>query len=96
MNKQSFDSNYINKSDLIRTVYEQKPSATNKQIRDVIRDVYKTEVTSSLIIAAIGKHKSRATLKDNSNLLDVAKQYLEMFTKDLDWSYYWLKKAAVA
>ena len=96
MNKQSFDSNYVNKSDIIRSVFEQNPTASNKQIRDVIRDVYKIEVTSSLIIAAIGKHKSRATLKDNSNLLDVAKDYLKVFTNDLDWSYYWLKRAAVA
>lgn len=96
MNKQSFDSNYVNKSDIIRSVFEQNPTATNKQIRDVIRDVHKIDVTSSLIIAAIGKHKSRLTLKDNSNLLDAAKKYLAVFTNDLDWSYYWLKKASVA
>ena len=52
--KNFFSANSLNKSEIIRNVYNAKPAATNKEIKNVIRNQYGIEVGSNLIAQAIG------------------------------------------
>ena len=94
MSNNQFQSNFQNKSDLIRTVYKSNPTATNLMIREIVKKTFGVDVNSNLIIAAIGKHKTRIALKNPSHLLDLAAKFLREFGNDLGWAFYWLKRAA--
>jgi len=85
--------NFINKSEIIRTVYTAVPYASNKQIREIIKERYGVECSSTHIIAAIGKWKTRRELGNEAGLIDVAKEFLRKFTNDIDHCFYWLHQA---
>ena len=92
----TFDENYICKSDLIRATCEAIPYASNKQIREIIKQKHGVEVGSNLIISCVGTHKTRRSLGDKAGLLDDAKEFLHKFTNDIDHAFYWLRRAANA
>lgn len=94
MNTMNFNGNFENKSEIIRRVFRDHPTATNKQLKLVIRKVYGIEVSSQLIIAAIGKQKTRIARFNTAHLLQLARKYLDDFANDLGWAFYWLKRAA--
>jgi hypothetical protein len=48
MNKKLLQGNFQNKSDLIRRVYEKHPTATNRQIKRIVQQLYGIEVNSNL------------------------------------------------
>jgi len=56
------NSNFFNKSQLIREVSRTVPGMTNKQVKKIIRDRYGIDVASNLIIAVLGKERSRKIL----------------------------------
>jgi len=90
-------SNFENKSDLIRRVYETNPTATNKQIKKVVKTAFGIDVNSNLIIAAIGKYKNRIALGGAaSSIIKQAKSYLRICLDDLEQAIHFLKKANVA
>jgi len=89
-----FKGNFENKSEIIRRVFKDNSTATNQQLKNAIRQGYGIEVSSQLIIAAIGKHKTRIGVIDHAYLLDIAERYLREFANDLGWAFYWLKRAA--
>ncbi len=91
MNK--FKENFMVKSDLIRTIYKAIPYASNRQIKDIIKEKYNVDVSSTHIIAAIGKHKTRRALSNNTGLLKAATEYLSTFKDDIDHAFYWLHQA---
>ena len=59
MKQSAFEDNYVCKSDLIRKVYKRNLLFNNQDIRDEVKEIYKVEVGSNLIIAAIGKFKDK-------------------------------------
>lgn len=90
-------SNFENKSDLIRRVYESNPTATNRQIKKVVKTAFGIDVNSNLIIAAIGKYKNRIALGGAaSSIIKQAKNYLRICLDDLEQAIHFLKKAKVA
>ena len=90
-------SNFENKSDLIRRVYDTNPTATNRQIRKVVKTTFGIDVNSNLIIAAIGKYKNRIALGDAaSSIIAQAKNYLDICLGDLEQAIHFLKKAKIA
>ena len=96
MNSNNFKGNFENKSEIIRSVYRLKPLATNREIKKTIFENYGGLVVSSqLIISSIGKYKTRSNPAAAKNALEVATKYLKLFAEDLDFAYYWLKRAAV-
>ena len=58
--------------------------------RDIIKEKYNVDVSSTHIIAAIGKFKTRRALANNTGLLKAAKEYLSTFKDDIDHAFYWL------
>lgn len=89
--------NFENKSDLIRRVYDSNPTATNQQIKRIVRATFGVEVNSNLIIAAIGKYKNRIALGGAaSSIIKQAKSYLRLCLDDLEQAIHFLKKAKVA
>lgn len=94
MSDTKFKGNFENKSEIIRKVFQEYPAATNQQLRKAIIQGYGIDVSSQLIIAAIGKHKTRIARANPSHLLDLAAKYLQEFGNDLGWAFYWLKRAA--
>ena len=94
MSSKLFLSNFENKSELIRRVYEKSPTATNRQIKIVIKNSFGIDVNSNLIIAAIGKYKTRIALCGlSSNIVRQAKQYLGICLGDVEQAIHFLKKA---
>lgn len=90
-------SNFENKSDLIRKVYETNPTATNGQIKKVVKTAFGIDVNSNLIIAAIGKYKSRIALGGAaSSIIKHARTYLRICLDDLEQAIHFLKKAKIA
>lgn len=94
MNTSNFNGNFENKSEIIRRVFKDHQGATNQQLKLVIREVYGIEVSSQLIIAAIGRQKTRIARFNTEHLLVLARKYLDEFANDLGWAFYWLKRAA--
>ncbi len=94
MNSIQFRSNFENKSDLIRRVYEKNPTATNRQIKKVVKATFGVDVNSNLIIAAVGKYKSRIALGGiASSITKQARSYLRLCLDDLEQAIHFLKKA---
>ncbi len=91
-----FEENYLCKSDLIRATCEAIPYASNKQIRDIIKQNHNVDVGSNLIISCVGTHKARKKLGAKAGLIDDAKEFLKKFTNDIDHAFYWLRRAAKA
>ena len=90
----NFKGNFENKSEIIRRVFQDHPAATNQQLKNAIRQGYGIDVSSQLIIAAVGKHKTRIGRTNPAHLLEIAKKCLGEFANDLGWAFYWLKRAA--
>lgn len=93
----SFDDNgrFINKSELIRQVYEAAPTATNRWIRKEILDKHKVVVNDNLIISAIGRYKHRIrNAKNRSALLERSKEFLSCFLGDVEQAVHFVKAAA--
>lgn len=94
MNNRQILSNFTNKSDLIRRVYEKNPTATNQQIKKWLVDSFGVEVNSNLIISAIGRYRNRIVLGGAaSSIIKQAKTYLEICLDDLEQAIHFLKKA---
>jgi len=90
-------SNFENKSDLIRTAYDSNPTATNKQIKTIVKTTFGIDVNQNLIIAAIGKYKNRIALGGAATGIIVqAKSYLRVCLDDLEQAIHFLKKAKEA
>jgi hypothetical protein len=86
--------NFENKSDLIRTVYNTNPTATNRRIKEVLKNSFGVDVTSNLIIAAIGRYKTRIALgAAAAGILQQARAYLGICLNDLEQAIHFLKKA---
>jgi len=97
MSSNQFQWNFQNKSDLIRTVYKGNPTATNRMIREVVKKTFGVDVNSNLIIAAIGRYKTRITLGSAAaSIMQQAKSYLRLCLNDLEQAIHFLKKAKVA
>jgi hypothetical protein len=97
MNSNQFQWNFQNKSDLIRSVYNGNPTATNRVIKQVVKETFGVDVNSNLIIAAIGRYKNRIALGSGAgNLIQQAKTYLALCLDDLEQAIHFLKKAKVA
>ena len=94
MNSNQFQWNFQNKSDLIRTVYKSNPTATNHMIREIVRKTFGVDVNSNLIIAAIGRYKTRITLGSAAaSIIQQAKAYLRLCLDDLEQAIHFLRKA---
>ena len=97
MSNMMFSSNFENKSDLIRRVYEVNPTATNQQIKRFVKGSFGIDVHSNLIISAIGRYKNRIALGGlASNIISQAKCYLRVCLDDLEQAIHFLKKAKTA
>ena len=97
MNSNQFQWNFQNKSDLIRTVYKSNPTATNRIIREIVKKTFGVDVNQNLIIAAIGRYKTRITLgSTSSSIVQQAKSYLKLCLDDLEQAIHFLKKAKAA
>ena len=89
-----FLSNFENKSELISSVYEKSPTATNRQIKNIIKNSFGVDVNSNLIISAIGRYKSRIALCGLSqSIVRQAKEYLCICLGDIEQAIHFLRKA---
>lgn len=71
------ESALFNKSELVRLVYKQKPSASNAEIRQAVKQRWNVDVAANLIIQAIGRERDRvAYLASHSSLQQLAKRFL--------------------
>lgn len=96
MKQSTFEDNYVCKSDLIREVYKRNPLFSNQDIRDEVKEIYKVEVGSNLIIAAIGKFKDRKLLAPAfKSLTEEARKFLKKYNNNLEQAFWYLKQAAV-
>ena len=77
------NSNFYNKSELIREVSRSVPGMTNKQIKKVIRDRFGIDVSSGLIIAVAGKERTRKLLAPvRAKLIQMGLEWFEMCGRD--------------
>ena len=77
------NSNFFNKSELIREVARAVPGATNKQVKKIIRDQYGIDVASNLIIAVLGRERSRKLLAPvRDKLIQLGREWFEMCGRD--------------
>ena len=68
---------WFNKSELIRTVYQEIPSASNAEIREMVRRRWNVKVESNLIIQAVGRERDRvAYLASHASIQQLAKRFL--------------------
>jgi hypothetical protein len=94
MNSNPFQWNFENKSDLIRTVYNSNPTATNRTIKEVVKNTFGVEVNSNLIISAIGRYKNRIALgKATAGIMQQARSFLGLCLNDVEQAIHFLKKA---
>lgn len=76
-------SNFYNKSQVIREVANAKPGMTNKQVKKVIRDRFGIEVGSNLIIAVLGKERTRKVLAPlRETLVRMGQEWFDLCGKD--------------
>ena len=76
-------SNFYNKSQLIREVALANPGITNKQVKQVIRDRYGIDVASNLIIAVLGKERTRKLLAPvRDKLVRLGQEWFDLCAKD--------------
>jgi hypothetical protein len=71
------ESALFNKSELVRLVYRERPSASNLEIRQVVKQRWNVDVAANLIIQAIGRERDRvAYLASHASLQQLAKKFL--------------------
>lgn len=76
-------SNFFNKSQLIREVSRAIPGVTNKQVKKVIAEKYGIEVASNLIIAVLGKERTRRLLAPiREKLIQLGQEWFDLCGKD--------------
>jgi hypothetical protein len=94
MSSNPLQSNFENKSNLIRTVYSSHPTATNRKIKEVVKRSFGVEVDSNLIIAAIGRYRNRIALGGAAaSIIQQAKAYLAICLDDIEQAIHFLKRA---
>jgi hypothetical protein len=77
------NSNYYNKSQLIREVSRAIPGMTNKQVKKVIAEKFGVEVASNLIIAVLGKERTRRLLAPiRDRLIQLGQEWFDLCGKD--------------
>ncbi len=77
------NSNFFNKSQLIREVSRAIPGMTNKQVKKVIAEKYGVEVASNLIIAVLGKERTRKLLAPiRDKLIRLGQEWFDLCSKD--------------
>ncbi len=77
------NSNFFNKSQLIREVANEIPGMTNKQVRRVIKDRYGLDVGSNLIIAVLGRERTRRLLAPmRETLIRLGQEWFDLCGKD--------------
>lgn len=77
------NSNFFNKSQLIREVSRTIPGLTNKQVKKLIAEKYGIEVASNLIIAVLGKERTRKLLAPvRERLIKLGQQWFDLCGKD--------------
>jgi hypothetical protein len=94
MKQPVFKDNFENKSELIRKVYENNPTAKNIDIKRQILKQYGVNCDQNLIIAAIGKYKDRIALQPAfRSLLKTAKSFLTEFNNSVEQACYYIRQA---
>jgi hypothetical protein len=77
------NSNFFNKSELIREVSRAVPGMTNKQVKTIVRERFGVECASNLIIAVLGKEKTRKLLAPiRDKLVTLGQEWFELCGKD--------------
>lgn len=77
------NSNFYNKSQLIREVSRTIPGLTNKQVKKIVWEKFGVEVGSNLIIAVLGKERTRKLLAPvREKLLALGQQWFDLCGKD--------------
>jgi hypothetical protein len=81
--KNGLSSNFYNKSEVIREVSRAVPGITNKQVKKIIRDQFGIEVASNLIIAVLGKERTRRLLAPiREKLIELGQKWFDLCGKD--------------
>ena len=79
----TLNSNFFNKSQLIREVSQAIPGMTNKQVKKVVAEKYGVEVASNLIIAVLGKERTRRLLAPiRDKLIQLGQEWFDLCGKD--------------
>ncbi|HAS36578.1 MAG TPA: hypothetical protein DCS15_08825 [Flavobacteriales bacterium] len=95
MKRPVFKDNFENKSELIRKVFENNPTAKNIEIKDAILKNYGVKCDQNLIIAAIGRYKDRIALQPAfRSLLKTARSFLSEFNDSVEQACWYIKRAA--
>ena len=95
MIKSQFNGNCSNKSDIIRQVFSKYPLASNTEIRKRVNDIYKVDVESNLICAAIGPYKKRKQLTPRfQSLLSESRAFLKKFDDCIEQAFYFLRQVS--
>ena len=77
------NSNFFNKSQLIREVARTNPGMTNKQVKKIIRERFGVECGSNLIIANLGKERTRKLLAPvREKLIQLGQEWFDLCGKD--------------
>ena len=77
------NSNFYNKRQLIREVSGAVPGMTNKQVKHIIQERYGIEVKSNLLIAVLGKERTRKLLAPiREQLLKLGQEWFDLCGKD--------------
>ncbi len=79
----TLNSNFFNKSELIREVSRTLPGMTNKQVKKVILEKFGIDVGSNLIIAVLGKERTRKLLAPvREKLIQLGQEWFDLCGKD--------------
>jgi hypothetical protein len=79
----TLNSNFFNKSQLIREVSKSIPGITNKQVKKIVLERYGVEVGSNLIIAVLGKERTRKLLAPiRDKLILLGQEWFDLCDKD--------------
>lgn len=77
------NSNFFNKSQLIREVSLSIPGVTNKQVKKIIKEKFGVDVASNLIIAVLGKERTRKLLAPiRDQLVKLGQEWFDLCGKD--------------
>jgi hypothetical protein len=79
----TLNSNFFNKSQLIREVSLAIPGVTNRQVKKIIKDKFGVDVASNLIIAVLGKERTRKLLAPiRHQLVKLGQEWFDLCGKD--------------
>lgn len=79
----TLNSNFFNKSELIREVSRTIPGMTNKQVKRIIWEQFGINVGSNLIIAVLGKERTRKLLAPaREKLIQLGQEWFDLCGKD--------------